>query len=189
MPMRSAALPNIYPRRLRRSRGCLRTDPPFVAAAGSLMFISCLAGPSPEKARCRLSPRRSATCVAQAGTGKADTGSAVSAEVRRCSRGDHPLCLGCVVACRRHGEDEPALAYGDRVDQQLLLGDRNATAWHSRCHRYVRRDVSGSAGEVQGASASRRPVWYASTTAWTRSRRPSFCRMCVTCVLTVVSLI
>ena len=179
MPMRSVALPNIYPRRLRRSRGCLRTDPPFVAAAGSLMFISCLAGPSPEKARCRLSPRRSATCVAQAGTGKADTGSAVSAEVRRCSRGDHPLCLGCVVACRRHGEDEPVLAYKDRVDQQLLLGarerdhvtsvmiirqdlrfmGRNATAQHSRCHRQARRDVSGSAGAVQGASASRRPVW------------------------------
>ena len=35
---------------------------------------------------------------------------------------------------------------------------------------------------------SKRPVWYASTTAWTRSRRRSFCRMCVTCVLTVVSL-
>ena len=32
------------------------------------------------------------------------------------------------------------------------------------------------------------PVWYASTTTWTRSRRPSFWRMCVTWVLTVVSL-
>src|SRR5690349_15097546 len=37
-------------------------------------------------------------------------------------------------------------------------------------------------------SASKRPVSYASTTAWTRSRRLSFCRMCVMCVLTVVSL-
>ena len=38
------------------------------------------------------------------------------------------------------------------------------------------------------ASASKSPVSYASTTAWTRSRRLSFCRMCVICVLTVVSL-
>ena len=37
-------------------------------------------------------------------------------------------------------------------------------------------------------SASKSPVSYASTTAWTRSRRLSFCRMCVMCVLTVVSL-
>ena len=37
-------------------------------------------------------------------------------------------------------------------------------------------------------SASKIPVWYASTTAWTRSRRPSLERMCVTWVFTVVSL-
>ncbi len=41
---------------------------------------------------------------------------------------------------------------------------------------------------VRTASGSKNPAWYASTTAWTRSRRPSFWRMCVTCVLTVVSL-
>ena len=40
---------------------------------------------------------------------------------------------------------------------------------------------------VPRASASNRPVSYASTTACTRSRSPSFWRMCVTCVLTVVS--
>jgi hypothetical protein len=37
-------------------------------------------------------------------------------------------------------------------------------------------------------SVSNSPVSYASTTAWTRSRRSSFWRMCVMCVLTVVSL-
>ena len=37
-------------------------------------------------------------------------------------------------------------------------------------------------------SASKSPVSWASTTACTRSRSSSFWRMCVTCVLTVVSL-
>jgi hypothetical protein len=38
------------------------------------------------------------------------------------------------------------------------------------------------------SSASKIPIWYASTTAWARSRRSSFWKMCVTCVLTVVLL-
>lgn len=38
------------------------------------------------------------------------------------------------------------------------------------------------------ASGSKTPVSYASTTAWTRSRRSSFWRMCVMWVLTVASL-
>ena len=38
------------------------------------------------------------------------------------------------------------------------------------------------------APLSKTPASYASTTAWTRSRRSSFWSMCVMCVLTVVSL-
>jgi hypothetical protein len=50
------------------------------------------------------------------------------------------------------------------------------------------RESCGPAGAYVGVASCTSPVWYASTTAWTRSRRPSFWRMCVTCVLTVVSL-
>ncbi len=48
--------------------------------------------------------------------------------------------------------------------------------------------ISRSAIAYGRASASKRPVSYANTTAWTRSRRLSFWSMCVMCVLTVVSL-
>ena len=50
------------------------------------------------------------------------------------------------------------------------------------------RGVTASPPYCAAACFSKSPVWYASTTAWTRSRRPSFWRLCVTCVFTVVSL-
>jgi NTE family protein len=54
---------------------------------------------------------------------------------------------------------------------------------HSRTCRRGPSRVSGRRGVT-----SPNPVWYASTTAWTRSRRSSFWSMCVMWVLTVVSL-
>jgi hypothetical protein len=58
----------------------------------------------------------------------------------------------------------------------------------SREPRAVQR-AGRSSGLLAGcASAAKRRVSWASTTAWTRSRRLSFWRMCVMCVLTVASL-
>ena len=63
--------------------------------------------------------------------------------------------------------------------------DRDMLAAASRARRCV---VGSPPRYCAVVRFSKSPVWYASTTAWTRSRRPSLARMCVTCVLTVVSL-
>jgi hypothetical protein len=56
-----------------------------------------------------------------------------------------------------------------------------------RCESFQRAGRS-SRLLVGCASAAKRRVSWTSTTAWTRSRRLSFWRMCVMCVLTVASL-
>ena len=48
--------------------------------------------------------------------------------------------------------------------------------------------LAGPSEAYVGVAHVTNPVWYASTTTWTRSRRPSFWRTCVTWVFTVVSL-
>src|SRR5207249_9325636 len=58
----------------------------------------------------------------------------------------------------------------------------------SRAARRAQRAARSSRLLGGRASVSKSPVSYASTTAWTRSRRSSFWRMWVMCVLTVVSL-
>src|SRR5262245_4662190 len=62
----------------------------------------------------------------------------------------------------------------------LLLGGHDAPRHDSR--RRSRVDP------YQAAPASIRPHSYASTTAWTRSRRPSLSRIRATCVFAVASL-
>ena len=54
--------------------------------------------------------------------------------------------------------------------------------------RRGQRGAGGMTAQRGGHSVSKSPVWYARTTAWTRSRSPSFWRTCVTWVFTVVSL-
>jgi len=41
-------------------------------------------------------------------------------ETGRCRQRDQPFCPGGVASCRRHGEDESALAQADLLDQQLF---------------------------------------------------------------------
>lgn len=49
---------------------------------------------------------------------------AASAQVHRCGEGDDPIGRGCVTGRRRHGEDKPALAEADGLDQQFISGAR-----------------------------------------------------------------
>src|SRR5205823_2227996 len=69
--------------------------------------------------------------------------------------------------------DRPAERLVERL-RAVVIGDAEGDQRHALLHRR--------------STPSNSPVSYASTTAWTRSRRSSFWRMCVMCVLTVVSL-
>ncbi len=100
-----------------------------------------------------------------AATATAASAAAASHRTRRAARGE-----------RRGASDLGIIAAGrGGHPPQALIAMQGAVFAQSRRSR-------------SPASASNSPVWYASTTACTRSRRSSFWRMWVTCVLTVVSL-
>ena len=87
-------------------------------------------------------------------------------------------------ACKRPGTAPP------RSPHRAIRANGRSLASSPAARQHPRSRPAGEcflAGYLS-SPRSNSPVWYASTTTWTRSRRPSFWRMCVTWVLTVVSL-
>jgi hypothetical protein len=93
-------------------------------------------------------------------------------------------CVCRALACPR----VPKLMYPSRTRSVLSVlktHNEEGPVWVSTAAQRIWRWSRLLGGR---ASVSKSPVSYASTTAWTRSRRLSFWSMCVMCVLTVVSL-
>ena len=111
--------PNTCLRRPRRSFDCRRADHPAIAcAAAGLAGLHIVPGELfPNKTRRPSSPRRSQNLPSGSNPAsrhrKARHRSAGFVEVRRCHQRNKPFCLGRVVVCRRHREDEPALPQTD----------------------------------------------------------------------------
>ena len=94
--------------------------------AGSRVIATQVGHASPEDrdlSHAASSEPQAGRCAGVASAGQILPG---PAQPRRGREGDQALRLDPVIAHRRHGEDEPALAEADRLDQDCAAGTRAA---------------------------------------------------------------
>src|SRR5205085_10062992 len=101
--------------------------------------------------------------------------------------GVHAAAVDVVERCRRVVGEDPAAGSRD-VGRSAGAARPPAAGGHDGEHEDGDEARSEHADTLPQTAVSKSPVSDARTTAWTRSRRSSFWRMCVLCVLTVVSL-